>query len=148
MQRPVNRRTLSPLAMRWKHPGHWAIDVRDVVVAALLFGALGSVSTARGAELVPMIAPEVRTLAEAGRVRTLVELRVEGEIGSDARAQAITRTQDSLLSRLPAGHATLVRRFAAVPLVALEIDATGLHALERMGDIVAAVKPDQPRRTQ
>jgi len=49
---------------------------------------------------------------------------------------------------LPPSHATLVRRYLSIPLLALEIDATALRALETMPDIVAAVKPDRAVRPQ
>jgi hypothetical protein len=71
------------------------------------------------------------------------------ETGDQAqRADAIGRAQDALLARLPQPHASVVRRYASVPMVALEIDATALRALETMSDVVAAVKLDRAVRPQ
>jgi len=53
-----------------------------------------------------------------------------------------------VLSRLPRSHGSLLRRYASVPLLSLEIDATALLALERMPDVVAAVKLDRTAAPQ
>jgi hypothetical protein len=90
-----------------------------------------------------VIDPEVRALVRSGRARVLVILRV-GESSDEAqRADAIGRAQDAVLSRLPQSHASVVRRYASIPLLALEIDATALLALEKMTDVVVAVKSDR-----
>lgn len=91
----------------------------------------------------PIVDPDVRTQAAAGRARVIVELRVP-EAGA-LRDEAIARAQDALLARVPA---VLVRRYQSVPLLALEIDAAGLHALEGLGDVVARVQLDRPVRSQ
>jgi len=96
----------------------------------------------------PLVDPEVRALVRAGRARVLVMLQIV-ETGDQAqRADAIGRAQDALLARLPQPHASVVRRYASVPMVALEIDATALRALETMSDLVAAVKLDRAVRPQ
>ena len=95
-----------------------------------------------------VIDPEVRALVAAGRARVLVVLRVGETSDQDQRADAISRAQDAVLSRLPRGHVSVLRRYTSVPLLALEIDATALGALETMTDIVAGVKPDLTRRPQ
>lgn len=64
------------------------------------------------------------------------------------RADAIGRAQDAVLSRLPDGHAAVVRRYASIPMLALEIDAIALRALETMPDVVAAVKLDRSLKPQ
>jgi hypothetical protein len=42
----------------------------------------------------------------------------------------------------------VARRYTSVPLLALEVDADGLRALERLGDAVVRVRLDALRRTQ
>jgi len=95
-----------------------------------------------------VIDPEVRALVAAGRARVLVVLRVDENNDQDQRADAIGRAQDAVLSRLTRGHASVLRRYTFVPMLALEIDATALGTLETMTDIVAGVKPDLTRRPQ
>jgi len=73
----------------------------------------------------------------------LVTLRVAGPIDVTLRVDAISRAQDSVLARLPQPHTVVVRRYASVPLLALEIDMTALQALETMADVVADVKLDR-----
>lgn len=91
----------------------------------------------------PIVDPDVRTQAAAGRARVIVELRVPEAAGS--REEGIARAQDAVLTRVPA---VLVRRYQSVPLLALEIDAVGLRALEGLGDVVARVQLDRPVRSQ
>jgi hypothetical protein len=95
-----------------------------------------------------VIDPEVRALVAAGRARVLVVLRVDENGDQDQRADAISRAQVAVVSRLTRGHASVLRRYTAVPMLALEIDATALDALETMTDLVAGVKPDLTRRPQ
>ena len=121
-----------------------------VGVMALLVTEIVS-GTALGAGMSradPLVDPEVRALVRVGRARVLVMLQIV-ETGDQAqRADAIARAQDALLARLPGPHASVVRRYASVPMVALEIDATALRALETMSDVVAAVKLDRAVRPQ
>ena len=92
--------------------------------------------------------PEVRAQVSIERTRVLVMLQVP-EAGDHAqRSAAIGRAQDSVLARLPRSHASLVRRYASVPVLALEIDATALRVLETMSDVVAAVKLDRTVKPQ
>ena len=73
-----------------------------------------------------VIEPEVRALVRSGRARVLVMLQV-GESSDEAqRTDAIGRAQDAVLSRLPQSHTSVVRRYASIPMLALEIDATAL----------------------
>jgi sulfur transfer complex TusBCD TusB component (DsrH family) len=91
----------------------------------------------------PVIDPEVRVLVRAGRARVLVMLQVP-DIGDETRrADAIVRAQDAVLARLPQTHASVVRRYSSIPLLALEIDATALSALKKMTDVVTGVKLDR-----
>ena len=92
----------------------------------------------------PIVDADVRTQAAAGRARVIVELHVPGR-GAGASAGAIVQAQDAVLARVPA---VLVRRFHSVPLLALEIDAAGLRALEALGGLVARVQLDHPVRPQ
>jgi hypothetical protein len=103
-------------------------------------------TTTRGAELV--IDPEVRASVQSGRARVLVVLHVDEPGDPDGRAGAIGEVQETVLSRLPRSHASLVRRYASVPVLALEIDATALSALEAMTDVVASVTLDRVRVPQ
>ncbi len=118
-----------------------------MLVAALVGCMLYALTLGAGAQTAPVIDPEVRGHADAGRTRVLVELQV-GETVPEQRAEAIAQAQQAVMSRLPRSHATLVRRYLSVPLLALEIDATALRALETMPDIVAAVKPDRAMKPQ
>lgn len=106
-------------------------------------------STASGA---PVIDPEVRNAVGQGSARVLVELRVtsgtrpEGELPTPeavaAQRRAIADARQSILSRLAGTHFSLARQYASVPLLALEIRADALAALETMGDVVARVRAD------
>jgi hypothetical protein len=121
-----------------------------VGVMALLVTEIMS-GTALGAGMSradPLVDPEVRALVRAGRARVLVMLQIV-ETGDQAqRADAIGRAQDAVLSRLPRPHASVVRRYESIPMLALEIDATALRALETMTDVVAGVKLDRAVRPQ
>jgi len=118
-----------------------------MLIAALVVCMLYALTLSAGAQTVPVIDPEVRGPADAGRTRVLVELQI-GTIVPEQRAEAIAQAQEAVMSRLPRSHATLVRRYLSVPLLALEIDATALRALEAMPDIVAAVKLDRATKPQ
>lgn len=96
----------------------------------------------------PVVDPEVRTLVRAGRARVLVMLQIVETDDQAQRADAIGRAQDAVLSRLPQPHASVVRRYESIPMLALEIDATALRALESMTDVVAGVKLDRAVRPQ
>ena len=76
----------------------------------------------------------------------MLQVPESGEEGQ--RADAISRAQDTVLARLPHGHASVVRRYTSIPMLALEIDEIALRALETMPDVVAAVKLDRPRKPQ
>jgi hypothetical protein len=96
-------------------------------------------------EMQPAVDPDVRTQVAAGQSRVLVEVRVPPERDPTAQLAAIARAQDAVLARVPA---ILVRRYQSVPLLALEIDAAGLRALEGLGDVVVRVQPDRPMKPQ
>ncbi len=133
-------------------PSGWRTIVNPVrvgVAALLVTEILSGPALAAGtSQAGPLIDPEVRALVRAGRARVLVTLQV-AETGDQAqRADAIVRAQDAVLARLPQPHASVVRRYASVPLLALEIDATALQALETMTDVVASVKLDRAMKPQ
>ena len=90
-----------------------------------------------------LVDPEVRALVSAGRARVFVMLHVPETAGQVQRPSAIGRVQDEVLARLPQSHASLIRRYASVPMLALEIDATAVRVLETMTDLVAGVKRDR-----
>jgi hypothetical protein len=50
-----------------------------------------------------------------------------------------------VLARLTGTSYRLVRQYATVPLLALEIGPDALEALEKMGDVVTLVRLDRPR---
>jgi hypothetical protein len=127
-----------------------AVAVAGATLAALLVTEIVGVTTLAAfmSQTETVIDPEVRALVAAGRARVLVVLRVGEDSDLGQRADAISRAQDAVLSRLTSGHASVLRRYTSVPMLALEIDATALGALETMTDIVAGVKPDLTRRPQ
>ena len=121
-----------------------------VGVLALLLAEIVS-GTALGAGMSQtdlQVDPEVRALVSVGRARVFVMLQVPDTGGQTQRSAAIGLAQDAVLARLPEPHASLVRRYASVPMLALEIDATALLALERMSDVVAGVKLDRTVKPQ
>ena len=94
-----------------------------------------------------MINPEIRVLVLAGRVRVLVALKIADPDGGQ-RADAIARAQDQVLSHLSEPHASVMRRYASIPMLALEIDATALRILETLNDVVTSVKLDRTLKPQ
>jgi hypothetical protein len=114
-----------------------------VVVMVPMSSAEHAVATATAIDKAPAIDAEVRRHVATGRARVLVQLRVPELSDAAARDRAIAHAQDGVLGRVPA---VLVRRYVSVPLLALEIDAAGLRALEGLGDIVTRVDPDRPVR--
>ena len=121
-----------------------------VGVFALLFGEIvsGMALGAGVSQADPLVEPEVRALTSTGRARVFVMLQVPDTGNQAQRADAIGRAQDAVLARLPQSHASVVRRYASVPMLALEIDATALRALETMTDIVAGVKLNRAVKPQ
>jgi hypothetical protein len=95
-----------------------------------------------------LVDPEVRAQISTGRARVFVMLQMPETDDQAQRSAAIGRAQDSVLARLPQSNASLVRRYASVPMLALEIDAAALQALEAMTDVVTGVKLDRPVRPQ
>lgn len=57
----------------------------------------------------------------------------------------MTVAQRRTLSRLSGTQFSLARQYASVPLLALEIGASALTAVESMGDLVARVRSDATR---
>jgi hypothetical protein len=98
-----------------------------------------------------MIDPEVRAAVARGTVRVIVELRLPDPSAADAgvrstREQAIATAREAVLSRLAGTLHRLVRQYTTIPLLALEIGADALLALETMGDLVVRVQGEQVRR--
>lgn len=124
-------------------------NVRAGVVALLVAQIVGVTALGAGMPRADaMVDPEVRALVRVGRARVLVTLQVAETSNQAQRADAIGRAQDAVLMRLPSTHASVVRRYESVPLLALEIDATALRALETMTDVVAGVKLDRAMKPQ
>ncbi len=101
-----------------------------------------------------MIDSEVRAATTLGRARVLVELRLPGAPASggapppgagSAQERAITAARQSVLARLAGTSHRVVRQYTSVPLLALEIGADALRALEGMGDLVVRVRADRVR---
>ena len=96
----------------------------------------------------PVIDPDVRAAVTRGPARVLVDLRLPSPSASDTdprrpREPAIAATRQIVLARLTGTAYRLVRQYRTVPLLALEIGADALAALERMGDVVVRVRVDK-----
>jgi len=118
-----------------------------VLGAAVILSSLGTPGLG-ASQPTPEIDPAVRSSVQSGRTRVIVELRVPPGGEPAAREAAITRAQDAVLARLPQSHAAVARRYASIPMLALEIDRTALGALEAMADAVVSVKADGVVRPQ
>lgn len=118
-----------------------------VLVGAVLLSSLGTPGSG-ASQPTPDIEPAVRSGVQSGRIRVIVELRVPPGGEPAAREVAIARAQDMVLARLPESHAAVARRYASIPMLALEIDRTALGELEAMADTVVSVKADGVVRPQ
>lgn len=107
----------------------------NIALLAVLVGAGGAAAYMMDD---PVIDPEVRATAGAGSTRVLVVLRARA-----ADPAAVSDAQNEVLRRLAGTGARLVRRYATVPLLALEIDAAALARLEGMKGLVIRVRPDR-----
>ena len=105
--------------------------LRGTLVAALFGYILHVMTLGAGAQILPVIDPDVRGRVDIGGARALVELQVGEAAVPEQRAEAIAQAQEAVMSRLPRTHATLVRRYTSIPMRALEIDATALRASRR-----------------
>jgi len=112
------------------------------------FVPLGIPGSGGAQSVPPAVDPAVRTSLQAGRARVIVELRVPAGWDPAARDAAIARAQDAVLARLPRSHASVARRYASIPMLALEVDGSGLAALEAMADAVVSVQADGVARPQ
>jgi hypothetical protein len=113
------------------------------LLAHLVIGVAGGPADAGTAGGTPVIDPEVHARVRTSGARVLVTLRIDETGDGDRRADAIGHAQDAVLARLGPAHASVVRRYASVPMLALEIDATALRALETMADVVVRVTLDR-----
>src|SRR5262245_37642371 len=129
--------------------------VSSLVALLLVTGSLTSVrgqapATPQGRGAV--ISQSLRDrAARDGRVRVIVQLRLDGSTAPEARlgsTQAILNRRQNIagararvLARLAAGTMRETRRYQTVPFVALEVGPGGLAALEGSPDI-ASVVPD------
>ena len=77
----------------------------------------------------------------------LVELRLRdfAPNAGSTREQAIATARQAVLARLAGTPYRVVRQYASIPLLALEIGPAALEALEGMGDLVAQVHAEQMR---
>ena len=119
--------------------------MRAAVVTFFVTGMVSGVALGAGfSRAGSVVDPDVCGLVLSGRAtRVLVVLRVGETSDQQQRADAIGRAQDAVVARLPQSHASVVRRYASIPALALEIDAIALRAFETMTDVVAAVKLDR-----
>src|SRR5262245_53885875 len=127
------------------HPAHLIGAV--FAVALLAMAPLGAPGCG-AAQAAPTVDPAVRAALQSGRARVIVELRIAAAGDLSAREAAIARAQDAVLARLPQSHASVARRYATIPMLALEVDGAGLAALEAMADAVVSVQPDAVVRPQ
>ena len=126
------------------------MNVLTSILAGVTAASLVLVACASGSASGVTIDPRVDADAARGRSRVIVELHVadmtpEGTLTPEraaAQRRAIADAQDAVLSRLRGTDATLVRRFASSPLLALEIGPSALAMLRTMGDVVIRVVPD------
>lgn len=114
--------------------------MRWISPIAIVIALAGVWNAASGMEDWPVIDPEVRAAARAGRVRVLVDLRAPND------PPALANVQDEVLRRLAGTGARLERRYATAPLLALEIDAVALARLEEMRALVTRVRADKISR--
>jgi len=131
-----------------REPRSLAHALVAVLAALALSSAAGVTVAPLAAQAVPSVDPSVRSSVQSGRVRVLVELRVPADGDAARREDAIARAQDAVLVRLPRPHAVVSRRYATVPMLALEIDSAALAALEAMPDAVVSVRADGLSRPQ
>jgi hypothetical protein len=124
---------------------------RHAVAGGLALLVCGSPVVRAATREVPVIDSDVRTAVAQGTTRVLVELRLPVPGGSSpsgaasTREQAIAAARQSVLARLAGRSHRLVRQYPSVPLLALEIGADALRALEEMGDRVVRVRVDRIR---
>jgi hypothetical protein len=94
-----------------------------------------------------VIDPEIQALVLTGGARVLGTLKV-GERGCEQHAAAIAQAQNRVLSGLSEPHAYLVRHYASIPMLALEIDDSVLRTLESLTDAVTSVQLDRALKQQ
>jgi hypothetical protein len=130
--------------------GHRRLAVRVGVVGAAMF-LLACVRPGASDGSAPVVDPAVRHHVSQGSVRVLVELRVteaaqpEGGLSAPEvtrRRAAIAAAQSTVEQRLAGTRFTVHRRYETVPILAMEIGADALRALERMSDLVSRVHED------
>jgi subtilisin family serine protease len=78
-------------------------------------------------------------LAEQGKTRIIVNLRIEDAADRSATAQAehVRAAQQALLDALDPRRFAVQQRFQLIPAVALEVDETSLRAIAARQDVVA-----------
>ena len=116
-------------------------------------GSLGVACCMVASGLPPVIEPGVENAVRRGTTRVILELRVpggtrpEGELAGaaavEAQRRAIVGVQAEILARLAGNSLTVIRRYARVPFLALELDAAALRLLRGMGDLVLRVFEDR-----
>jgi len=119
----------------------------------LLIGApLGNGSIAE-AQIAPQVDQTVRDeLQASGRARVLVELKLPTAARSEStltprqlrrQRRNIVQCRDRVIAALQGSGAQVVRQFASVPYLAVDVDAAGLAALEGAADDVVRVVEDR-----
>jgi hypothetical protein len=128
----------------------WRVAVRvGIVGGAVLLLACVRPDASDGSA--PAVDSAVRRQVAHGPVRVLVELRVpeaaqpEGGLSPldvTRRRAAIAAAQSAVEQRLAGTAFRVHRRYETVPVLAMEIGADALVALERMSDLVSRVHED------
>lgn len=133
-----------------------AENLGRVLAIMLTVATLDLAQGCRSAAETPLpvtVDPVVRDQVLRGTARVIVELRIargfrpEGELPDSAavtaQRQAIAGARQRVLSRLRGTPFALVRDYASVPLLALEVGADALAALETLADVVLRVVADE-----
>jgi hypothetical protein len=124
----------------------------------LLLALLGFPLTAPApvtAEDAAVVDAEVRAAATAGTARVLVQLRLAGGVSPEGdlpsteavatQRRMIEAAEHAVVARLAGTRFSISRRYASVPILALEVGADALAALESMSDFVSRVSIDGTR---
>jgi hypothetical protein len=88
-----------------------------------------------------MPSPSNQATAAPAPSRVIVEVSPTPGL---ARAAGIAQAQNAVIASLPPGRARVVRRYATLPLLALEIDPALVEGLRRNAAVVE-VSPDETR---
>ena len=134
----------------------WQMPLRAVLMSFLLIAAVTTAIAAPGEQMTERTRETLeRDLFEHGKTRIIVRLRDAAEPAASrryakaesmavkhARRASIRRLQQRLLDRRSMRFLRHVKRFKQLPLMAMEVSAGDLDALEQMPD-VASIEHDR-----